>query len=530
MRQCVSSGAAHRGGKGSFPFRCAAVDVGSNAVRFLAASFTAPSAYTVLREERSAVRLGHGVFLTGRLSPKEAAAAVEVLKDYSAQMRALKVTTCRAVATSAVRESANGQAFLERVYKESGLKLEVISGSEEARLVHRAVSSRVNLSSGTWLMVDLGGGSVEVSLADAGGVLWSESHTMGSVRLLEQLAGGDESPGAFLRLLEEYARTLRVPAALEGTRPAGFIATGGNIETLAQMAAAEPDPSGVARFPVAVLRRLIRQLARLGYRERVQQLGLREDRADVILPAAIVYERLARLCGAAEVVVPFVGVREGTVLDLADGLCVGLERRDRREKQVLQAALAVGRKYRFDEAHGLHVARLSLSLFDQLKRLHGSGEEEREALLAAALLHDIGAFVSYKSHHKHSLYLIANSELPGVGPRQLQIVANVARYHRRAPPKPQHADFAALAPADQEAVSKLAALLRLADAMDREHQQKVRAVKVKVSDGALRLAMEGEGDLLLEGWALKRKSDLFRKAYGLEVIVAPGRGGKEEVR
>ncbi len=514
-----------RKGGNPFPVRCAAVDVGSNAMRLLVAEFTAPGRFRPLASERNPVRLGHGVFLSGRLSTRVAAAALEVLKGYAARLRELKVTRVRAVTTSAVRESANGKVFLSTVKRQAGINLEVISGSEEARLVFRAVSSRVDLSRGLWMMADLGGGSVEVSLADASGVLWSESHTMGSVRLLEELSGDDAEPGAFLRLLKEYADTLRVPEALEGRRLVGLVATGGNMESLAQLAMAAPGPDGLARVPVAALSQLIRQLSKLSYRQRVSELGLREDRADVILPAAIVYERLARLAKVREITVPFVGVKEGVVLDLVDGLSAGLARSDERERRLTQAAVALGRKYRFDEAHGRHVTRLALELFDQLRSLHGLGADARQVLQAAAILHDIGTFVSYTRHHKHSLYLIQHANLPEFTPRQILMAANVARYHRRSAPKAEHVPYVALAPEDRQTVRGLASLLRLADAMDREHRQKVTGVKACVRRRQLHLALEGRGDLLLEGWALKRKSDLFKETYGLSLEVAETRKG-----
>ena len=504
----------------AFPLRAAAVDVGSNAIRLLVAEFSSPQSYTVIRADRSPVRLGHGVFVNGQLSPGVMTAAVKVLEEYAGIMRALGVTRHRAVATSALRESSNGKGFLARVRRASGLDLEIISGSEEARLVCRAVASRLDLGSGVWMMADLGGGSVEVSLADRTGVLWSESHTMGSVRLLEELAGGSADSRGVLRLLQEYAETLRIPAGLVGQSPMGFVATGGNMETLAQMAMAVPDPDGVSRVPVSTLSRLIRQLARLSYHERVTQLGLREDRADVILPAAIVYERLARLSGLKEITVPFVGVREGIVLDLADRQDTGLPSSGKREQQVHQAAVAIGRKYRFDEAHGIHVARLALSLFDQLRPLHQMGDGERAVLHAAALLHDIGTFVSYSRHHKHSLYLIAHADLAGFAPREVQLAANVARYHRRSMPKLEHEAYAALDAHGRAVASKLAALLRLADALDREHRQKVAGVLARTVGHTLKLTLDGEGDLLLEGWALKRKSDLLKTTYGLSVEVA----------
>lgn len=317
-----------------FPLRVGAVDVGSNAVRFLAAEVTAPNLFRVLEERRDAVRLGHGVFLTGRLAAREMDQALQVFRLYRERMEALGVKSYRAVATSAVRDSDNGPEFLARVTKEAGLDLAAINGSEEARLVYLAVASRVRLTGGTWMLMDLGGGSVEVSLADEAGILWSESHTVGAVRLLEELTGSSEDPGRFLRLLTEYVGTLRVPSVLERERPRGVVATGGNIETLAQMALAARGADGVSRLPVEDLSRLIAKLSSMSYRDRVEKLQLKEDRADVILPAALVYERLALLAGVEVIHVPYVGVKDGIVLDLADALTSGKSAQARKGREV----------------------------------------------------------------------------------------------------------------------------------------------------------------------------------------------------
>lgn len=513
----AGKGADHR-----YPLRCAAVDIGSNAIRFCAAEFTAPGTYTVLESIRSPVRLGHGVFLKGRLVAAAMNAACEALADFAARMKGLRVQRHRVVATSAVRESANGEAFIRRIQSETGLKLEVITGSEEARLVYLAVKRRIPMGSKPWLLVDLGGGSVEVTVADGDGVLSTESHTMGAVRLLEDLAQNADEPGRFAQILEEYVGTLRAPSQLSAQVPAGYAATGGNIEALADLALGGPGPDGVSTLKVSDLERIIRQLARMSYRERIEVLGLREDRADVILPAAVVYHRLAQLAHADAIVVPRVGIKEGVLLDL-DGGDVG--RHDRGSAlDVERAALALGRKYAFDEAHGLHVAELALSLFGQLRELHGMGGFEERILCSAAILHDIGGFVSFSRHHKHSLYLIANSSLGGLSPREVMMVANVARYHRRSAPKPTHEAFQAMDKEAREVVVKLASLLRLADAMDREHRQRVHGVRAAVRRGKAVLRLSGDGDLLLEGWALKRKSDLFEKCFGLKIQVV-GTGG-----
>jgi len=505
-------------GAPSFPLRVACVDMGSNAIRFVVAEFASEHEYALLVNDRQPVRLGHGVYLAGRLDPLAMDAAVQAMVGFKAEMDRLGVTDARAVATSALRESSNRSDLIDAVRRETGLELEVISGSEEARLVHLAVASRVPLGDRRWLLVDVGGGSVEVSLVDQHGILWSESHTMGAVRLLEALTGSGEQPGRFLRLLEEYVATLRIPADPGGERVAGYVATGGNIEALAKLAG-EPDEVGVSTVPLDRLRAVIEQLARLSFRQRVEQLGLREDRADVILPGAILYERLGLLAGVSEVLVPHVGIKDGVALDLVARLSREGDQQDRQERETEAGALALGRKYLFDEGHARQVARLALSLFDQLGSLHGLGEADRRILHAAALLHDIGQFVSFQSHHKHSLYLIAHSELAGFNYAEMQLVANVARYHRKSEPASHQPFFAALDAVAQTRVRKLGAILRLADALDREHRAKVHGIRAKVSSSDLTLWLEGTGDLLLEGWSLKRKAQMFTSVFGRKVRV-----------
>jgi exopolyphosphatase/guanosine-5'-triphosphate,3'-diphosphate pyrophosphatase len=499
-----------------FPLRLACVDMGSNAIRFLAAQFENESDHQRLAIERRPVRLGHGVYLSGRLDAAAMDAAVTAVADFRQQMIELGVDHYRAVATSAVRESSNVDGFLDRIRNDADVELDVIGGSEEARLVHLAVARSFPLGVRPWLVVDLGGGSVEVSLVDQDGIFWSESHTMGSVRLLEELteAGGD--PGRFSRLLEEYVSVLRVPPIADRRPIAGYIATGGNIEALAKLGGYEHE-EGVTTLSVEVLRSIIERLARLSYRQRVEELGLREDRADVVLPAAMVYRRLAELCGASEIVVPHVGIKEGVLYDLANRLASHRDHEDRQARDVLAGALTIGRKYLFDEAHSRHVAELALAIFDQTRSLHGLGSSDRHLLQAAAILHDIGQFVSYTSHHKHSLYLISNAELPNFSSREMRLIANVARYHRKAHPAPHHLPFATLRDDEQERVQRLAAILRLADSLDREHMQRVRQVTVRISSTEMTLLLEGTGALLLEGWSLKNKAQLFSKVFDRRV-------------
>ncbi len=297
--------------------RVAAIDAGSNAIRFVAADFHGPSSCEVVKKIRVPVRLGHGVFIEGGLDERTMGEAVRAFRRFRHWIDTLGVERFRAVGTSATREAANRDLFLERVREEAGIVLEPISGAEEARLVHLAVRSRVDLSHGRWILVDLGGGSVEISLVDDSGILWSESYEVGTVRLLETLAaasGCHDSLGTWVRL-QLAALTIPPPHAYPG--PTAFAATGGNIEAIARLALSYLDRRQPALLPVRRVDAVIQLVSAMTVAERIDELRLRPDRADVILPAALVYRHFAKLVQAERIVVPSVGVKEGVLLDVA---------------------------------------------------------------------------------------------------------------------------------------------------------------------------------------------------------------------
>ena len=299
--------------------RVAAIDAGSNAIRFVVADFDGPVSHKVVHKRREPIRLGHRVFTHGGLDDATMDAALRAFGLFRSEMDALGVERLRAVATSATREAENRDRFLERIRTESGIVLEPISGAEEARLVHLAVRSRVDLSRGRWILVDLGGGSVEVSLVDDTGILWSESYRIGTVRLLETLAearGCHDSLRAWVRR-QLSGLTIPPPDAYPG--PTAFAATGGNIEAIARLALSYMDPLKLAILPTNRLDAVIHLINAMSVPERIDELRLRPDRADVILPAALVYRHFAQLARAGHIVVPSVGVKEGVLLDLAAG-------------------------------------------------------------------------------------------------------------------------------------------------------------------------------------------------------------------
>jgi len=499
----------------------AAIDVGSNGIRCMAAEFHDATGYEVVLQERASVRLGHGVFQDGAIPMDAMEAGLQALATFRAQLDERGIRHVRAVATSAVRESRNGPQFVRRARRQAGVEVEVIPGSEEARLVHVAVAHRIPFGDEPWMLMDLGGGSVEVTLADRGGIRWSESHPMGSVRLLEEFEAAKGEAKRVQALIAESVAAMRLPDRRDGDRVGGLAATGGNIEDLARIAGVRDPGTKVSELPLKELRKVLERLGELDERERIREYGLRPDRADVILPAGLVYEHVARIAGVKAIHVPHVGLKEGVLLDLVDTLAVHTDTRARKEAQVREGSLALGRRYRFDESHGVHVARLALSLFDQTQSLHGLAEGDRAVLQAAALLHDVGRFVADRKHHKHSYYLLSQADLPGLSAADTEVAAQVARYHRRKEPSIEHEPFARLSEAQRERVTRLSALLRVADALDQEHKQAVRTVTVRRDGGRAILDIQADGDVALEEWSLRSKGALFSRIFSLPLELRP---------
>jgi exopolyphosphatase/guanosine-5'-triphosphate,3'-diphosphate pyrophosphatase len=494
--------------------------MGSNAIRFVIADFIAPSTWTALVSERVPLRLADHVSESGQLSDEGIEAAVSVMERFRDALTEHDVGHYRAVATSAVRESGNRRTLVNRVRERTGLRLEVISGAEETRLVYRAARTRIPLGNQPWVMADLGGGSLEVAIVDGEGIRSLESFAIGTVRLLEEFRGDKGGPGRIRRLLDEYVAGLRFDSLGERSEVAGYVATGGNIDDLARVAGASPDDVGVQLLELDDLRKAMEKLAAMTVEDRIEEFELRDNRADVIVPAAMIYARLAERFGVSRIHVPNVGVKEGAMIDLVDDVTEGEDRWERHTREVVAGAVALGRRFHFEESHGVHVARLSELLFDALAEDFDLDERDGEILAAAAILHDVGQRIAYKRHHKHSYYLISESELPGLDLDEVELVANVARYHRRADPSTKHLPFEALSEDDRERVTKLSAILRVADALDREHVQNVSDLGIEIDDEHMEIELDGNGDFELERWALDRKKTLFEKTFGLEIVVA----------
>jgi exopolyphosphatase/guanosine-5'-triphosphate,3'-diphosphate pyrophosphatase len=528
--------------------RFAALDVGSNALRLrvieaaspndpqarlqlplLPGERELPSGWRDIVSLRAPVRLGGEVFSTGRLAPSSIGQACQALREFRAAMDAAKVDAYRATATSAVREASNGATLVERALREAGIELEIIEGVEEARLIQLAVVRQLRLQDKRALLFDVGGGSTELTVLDHAKPVFSMSLPLGTVRLLETFLRTSESRSGKVdrertKLMgETIDRTLA--EALPQINKTAFqilVGTGGNVETLADLCPVKGGLDGYARaVDTAALRPLLAKLSAMTAAERRDTYGLRPDRADTIVPAATILLRLAEGCGKAQgIVAPAVGLKDGILEELVDKYFhvwdTALE-----AQSVLDACARLGRRYHFDEAHGMLVARLSAQLFDDLQKVHNFGEREKLLVRAAAVLHDIGDFVRYDGHHKHGYYLILHSDIMGLSPEEHAIVANIARYHRKSVPDPSHPNFRELGKEARGKVRALAAILRIADALDREHLGKVDGVRAAVdrAKGRVTLTISGKGDRELEEWTVHAKAELLRDVFDLDVAI-----------
>lgn len=494
--------------------RFAAIDIGSNGMRLLVVEADDHRFHRVLHSERAAVRLGHHTFQRGRLDPETADAGVAALRRFKQAMDDFGVHKVRCVATAAVREASDGRAWARRVKQELGIKVHIVDGSEEARLCHRSVRDRIPATDDAWMVMDLGGGSLELTLADHDRIHWCETRPLGTVRLLEAYDSDDHE--GFVERLHEHLDRFQILRVPEKIHVDILAATGGNAGALARMVGLDPRQNAV-ELPLSTLRRLIEELEATTPAERRERHGFRPDRADVILPAALVYERVATLFGTDRIIIPDVGVKEGIALDLMDAAFEPQARIKRLARNVEDSAYGLGRAFRFEEDHHIQVARLSMRIFDDLVDLHGLEARDRRILKAAALLHDVGKVVSQRKHHKHSAYIIGNAEIAGLSPKATQMAAAIARYHRKSLPKPDHRIYRDLSAKDRMRVDKLAALMRIADALDKQHAQTVRDVVCAVDNEHLHLSVTGTGPFELQEWAVRKKSDLFQRVFGRSV-------------
>lgn len=515
-----------------------AIDVGTNSIHMVVVRIQ-PSlpAFTIIAREKNTVRLGERCEQTGRLTEDAMQRAIAALKRCQEISKSLNSEQIIAVATSAVREAPNGQEFLQRVETELGLWINLISGVEEARRIYLGVLSGIEFDNRPHIVIDIGGGSTELILGDGHDPRTLSSTKVGAVRLTNDYITTDPVSNGEFQALQSYIRGMlersveEVQAHLKPGELPRLIGTSGTIETLATIHAREhlgtvPAPLQGYCFSLRDLKGLVNRFRRLSYAERIRLPDIHDRRAEIILAGALILQEAMTLLGTESITICERSLREGVVVDwmLAHGL---IEDRLRYQSSIRQrSVLKTAQKYRINLRHSERVAEFTLSLFDQTQgSLHHWGEEERELLWAAAMLHNCGHFVSHSAHHKHSYYLIRHGDLLGYTETEIETIANLARYHRKSNPKKKHESYRNLtSKPHRRMVDQLSPLLRLAVALDRRQIGAIQQITCQIQPDQselhlhLQAAQTGD-DCALELWSLEQKKDSFEAAFGLTLVL-----------
>lgn len=504
------------------------LDLGTNSVRLLVVRFQMGGAYSVVYQEKETIRLGEGEFRSGgRLQPAAMRRAGLVCARFVEVARSQGATEIVAVATSATREAANRSQFTRYLLRRTGVDVHVISGPEEARLIYLGVVSGLSLDGQTGLFIDIGGGSTEFIIGTQNEHLFLDSVPIGAIRVAQRFFSsaddGPVPPAKYARI-RRYVSTnmVRTFQSLQRKKYDLAIASSGTAMNLAEVAMRKHEKRGLRRGDVisrAQIRDVVQMLCGMSLEERRKVQGLNPERADIIVAGAAILETIVTELDLSGLLISDRGLREGLPVDyLTQQAVASPDQFSFRERSVFE----LGRRCGFDEPHARQVARLAWQLFDSGRDmgLHKFGEHERELLEHAALLHDVGTFVSYNHHRGHSYYLIMNAELLGFHQRELAIVANLALYHHKAYPRPRHPEFGALDKPARQIVRQLCVLLRIAESLDRSHMGAVREARlVPVDRKTVALEIVPASDCHLEIWELSKHEQIFQTVFERDFVV-----------
>lgn len=526
----VSDSAATDAGKTpSFgpPRTVAVIDIGAISIRMAIAEIHADGNVRTIESLLQPVDLGRDAFENRRLSRKGIERAASVLKRFRRILDEYGVRDAadiRVVATSAVREATNRIAFVDRVFVATGLDVEPIDEAEVNRITYMGITPMLlglaETAESKSVVLEVGSGSTELLMIRGGNVLHSDSFRLGSLRLIQALeASGAQGP-QWRQLLETHIKrfVVRIAEELKADAPLQLVLLGGDIRFAAHRLVEDWDDDSLIKIPVEKLDQFSHKVLEMGEDAVVKKLGATFVEAETLGPALLAYTQFARHFELEHVFVSGTNLRAGLLADMEQGGNWTSEFR----QQIIRSAVSLGRKYAVDQSHARAVAELSRVLFEQLADEHQLDSRHEVLLYVAALLHEVGLYVNLHSNHKHAYYLIRNSELFGLSRHELQLVALVARYHRRASPQTNHEGYAALDRKDRVAVTKMAAVLRIAIALDDTRSGRIREVVCERDDKRMVISIPGVNDVSLEQLALRMNSSLFRDIFGVPVMLRAG--------
>ena len=517
--------------------RLAAIDIGTNSVHMIVVRVRPDFSFEIVDREKEMVRLGAGGLDGKKLTPEAMNAALQALSKFARLAQSHQVDEVLAVATSATREAENGGAFLRAIERKTGIRARLITGTEEARLIHLAAVYGVDTPKPA-VVIDIGGGSVEITLGSGREVEFARSFKIGVIRLTERFVDSDPISSRDERKMAKFIGE-HVDRYLEHIVEKGFdrvIGTSGTILSLGIVATAidrgtVPQEVRNLRVPAKSLRRLRKDTVEMDLEERMHLPGLDPRRADLMVAGTVLLDTLLKRLAADEITLCDLALREGVLLDYIHRHRRDIARIDRYPDVRRRSVIELAERCAWEADHSRQVAALALTLFDFTRKIHGLGDREREWLDYAGLLHDIGNHISYEKHHRHSYYLIKNGDLRGFEPEEIAIIALVTRYHRRATPSKEHEGMGELTREQRKTVAVLSAFLRLAETLDRSRHGVIRGLEMRERLGELRIRVQAVGDAELEVWAAHRQARALEVALDRKILLdkVPYRKGLKSV-
>ncbi|MFN3193545.1 MAG: HD domain-containing protein [Aureliella sp.] len=502
----------------------AVIDIGATSIRMAIAEISDAGNVHLLESLSQPVRIGRDTFTSRKIKKSSIEGCVRILKSYKKLLQEYDIRNpakVRVVATSAVREAMNRMGFIDRVFIATGLVVEPLDEAEVNRVTYMGIQPQLQadpkLASSRSVIVEVGGGSTEILVVQSGNVLFSHTYRLGSLRLLENVEHlNAPEPKQRVFLESQILRAVaQIREHISSESPLEMIAIGGDVRFAATNLIEDWDPNSLSRISMERLNEFTREMLSRSEDDIVREYGLSFQDAETVGPALLCYLLLARGFDQSEIAVSGTNLRDGLLHDMAiqDVWTANFR------SQIIRSAVSLGRRYDFDEKHARHVATLCRKLFSDLQDEHQLEPRMELILYIAALLHEIGLYINTKSNHKHSMYLIRNSEFFGLSRKDVMLVALVARYHRRSSPQPQHDGYSSLDRVDRVAVSQLAALLRIAIALDDSRSQRITDIQCRVDGKKTTINAKGIDDVSLEQLALRQNGNLFEETYGMAVQI-----------
>lgn len=502
----------------------AAIDVGSNLIRMLIAEITPEGTVINLEDLRKSAQIGRDTFNIGKVGSDAINDTCEILNGFSKVMDDYMVKKYRAVSTSGIREASNREYVLDRIKFNTGLDVQIINDAEERFIMYKAIWSHMKhvhkMQQEGVLTINVGSGGIEVSVFSDGHLKFTEYIKAGPLRLREMLADIEKTTLGFPYIMEEFieSKIMSLRGYIEKLNIKNFIGLGGGLATIFKLCLPKEDVKEDKFMTKQVLGSFCSDIFNKTPEMLVEEYNIPKARADILLPSTIIFTKFLGMTSSQGIYAPMVSLRHGIIADIADEWLES-KRKDDSIEDIVSSVWFIAQKYGVDRAHTRQVRDLALSIFDSTKRIHRLGEKEKLYLHIASILHDVGEFISINNHHVHSYNIIRSQDIIGLSNDELNIVANAAMYHFDENPSRQHQNYKELDGREKVVVSKLAAILKLSEALDVTHKQKIKEIKISSVDRIINFEYRSSENTLLEEWTFKQNALFFEEVMGYKPII-----------